>query len=44
MVDKITTVRRVELGERSGELDDADIVRLNRVVITFLGVAGSSTN
>jgi mRNA interferase MazF len=41
MVDKITTVRRAKLGERIGELDDADIVRLNRSVVTFLGIAGS---
>ncbi|HXC78451.1 MAG TPA: type II toxin-antitoxin system PemK/MazF family toxin [Candidatus Acidoferrum sp.] len=41
MVDKITTVRRTKLGERIGELNDADIVRLNRAVITFLGIAGS---
>ncbi len=40
MVDKITTVRRTNLGERVGELDDADIVRLNRAVVTFLGIAG----
>lgn len=41
MVDKITTVRRTKLGERIGELDDADIVRLNRAVVTFLGIAGT---
>ncbi len=39
MVDKITTVRRAKLGERIGELDDADILRLNRAVVTFLGIA-----
>lgn len=42
MVDKITTVRRTKLGERLGELDDADIVRLNRAVVTFLGIAGGA--
>lgn len=42
MVDKITTVRRTKLGERIGELDDADIVRLNRAVVTFLGIAGAT--
>ena len=41
MVDKITTVRRAKLGERIGELDDADVVRLNRAVVTFLGIANS---
>ncbi len=42
MVDKITTVRRAQLGERIGQLDDADIIRLNRAVVTFLGIASSS--
>lgn len=41
MVDKITTVRRTKLGEHIGELDDADIVRLNRAVVTFLGIAST---
>ncbi|HVB07034.1 MAG TPA: type II toxin-antitoxin system PemK/MazF family toxin [Acidimicrobiales bacterium] len=41
MVDKITTVRRSRLGDRIGELSDADIVRLNRAVVVFLGVASS---
>lgn len=45
MVDKITTVPRAKLGERVGRLDDADVVRLNRAVVVFLGLAGSaSTN
>ncbi|MGH9091339.1 MAG: type II toxin-antitoxin system PemK/MazF family toxin [Acidimicrobiales bacterium] len=39
MVDKITTVRRSRLGDRVGELSDADIVRLNRAVVVFLGIA-----
>ncbi len=42
MVDKITTVRRSRLGERLGVLDDADVVRLNRAVVVFLGIASSS--
>ncbi|MGH9106647.1 MAG: type II toxin-antitoxin system PemK/MazF family toxin [Acidimicrobiales bacterium] len=41
MVDKITTVRRVRLGERTGDLSDADIVRLNRAVVVFLGIAST---
>jgi mRNA interferase MazF len=41
MVDQITTVRRAKLSERIGELDDADIVRLNRAVVTFVGIANS---
>jgi mRNA interferase MazF len=39
MADKITTVRQTELGERIGQLGDADIVRLNRAVVSFLGIA-----
>ncbi len=40
MVDKITTVPKVKLGVRVGSLDDEDIVRLNRAVMVFLGMAG----
>ena len=39
MVDKITTVRRTKLGKRVGVLDDFDVVRLNRAMIVFLGIA-----
>ena len=39
MVDKITTVPKNKVGERVGRLDDADIVRLNRAVLVFLGLA-----
>jgi len=42
MVDKITTVPRAKIGGRLGRLDDEDIVRLNRAVLVFLGMAGSS--
>lgn len=41
MVDKITTVRRSRLGDRVGELSDAEVVRLNRAVVVFLGIASS---
>ena len=41
MVDKITTVRRVQLGERVGVLGDADVLRLNRAVVVFLGIAAT---
>ncbi|MGH9293848.1 MAG: type II toxin-antitoxin system PemK/MazF family toxin [Acidimicrobiales bacterium] len=41
MIDKITTVRRSRLGDRVGELSDADVVRLNRAVVVFLGIASS---
>ncbi|HXP73206.1 MAG TPA: type II toxin-antitoxin system PemK/MazF family toxin [Stellaceae bacterium] len=40
MVDKITTVSKTKVGERIGELGDQDLVRLNRAVVVFLGLAG----
>jgi mRNA interferase MazF len=42
MVDKVTTVAKSKLGTRIGRLDDADIVRLNRAMLVFLGLAGAS--
>ncbi|HWP25320.1 MAG TPA: type II toxin-antitoxin system PemK/MazF family toxin [Xanthobacteraceae bacterium] len=39
MVDKITTVPKDRLGERIGRLDDADMVRLDRAILVFLGLA-----
>ena len=42
MVDKLTTVSRGRLGYRVGRLDDEDMVRLNRAILVFLGMAGSS--
>ena len=39
MVDKLTTVARDKLGERIGRLDDDDMVRLNRAILVFLGLA-----
>jgi mRNA interferase MazF len=42
MADKITTVRRQRLATRIGQLDNEDIMRLNRSVLVFLGLAGSS--
>jgi mRNA interferase MazF len=41
MVDKITTVPKTKLGTHIGRLDDEDIVRLNRSVLVFLGLAAS---
>jgi mRNA interferase MazF len=41
MVDKLTTVQRRRIGSRVGRLDDEDIVRLNRAILLFLGLAGS---
>lgn len=43
MVDKITTVPKAKLGARIGRLEDEDIVRLNRAVMVFLGMAGPAT-
>jgi mRNA interferase MazF len=40
MIDKITTVRRSKLGERIGRLSSEDMVRLDRAIIVFLGLAG----
>jgi mRNA interferase MazF len=40
MVDKITTVRRSKLGERLGRLSSEDMVRLDRALVVFLGLAG----
>lgn len=41
MVDKITTVLKSKVGSRIGRLDDEDILRLNRAVMVFLGLAVS---
>ena len=40
MVDKLTTVPRNKLGRRIGRLDDATMLRLNRAMTVFLGMAG----
>jgi mRNA interferase MazF len=40
MVDKVTTVSREKLGQRIGRLSDEDLVRLNRALLLFLGLAG----
>jgi mRNA interferase MazF len=39
MVDKLTTVPKSRLGKRIGQLDDEDVVRLNRATLVFLGLA-----
>ena len=41
MIDKITTVSKKKLETRVGRLSDEDIVRANRAVVVFLGLAGS---
>jgi len=42
MVDKITTVSRSKMGARIGRMADEDMVRLNRAVLVFLGIAAPS--
>ena len=40
MVDKVTTMPKLKLGRRVGRLADDDMVRLNRALMIFLGLAG----
>jgi len=40
MVDKITTVPKAKVGTHLGRLDEEDMLRLNRAVVVFLGLAG----
>jgi mRNA interferase MazF len=42
MIDKITTVRRSRLGTKVGVLDDTTVLRLNRALVVFLGIATST--
>ncbi len=42
MLDKITTVPKSKIGARAGRLGDQDIVRVNRAVLVFLGIAAPS--
>ena len=44
MVDKITTVPKAKIGMRVGRLADEDMVRLNRAVLVFLGIAAPTGN
>lgn len=39
MVDKITTIPKSKAGKRIGRLADEDILRLNRAIVVFLGLA-----
>jgi mRNA interferase MazF len=39
MVDKITTVSKTKLGRRIGRLSGQDILRLDRAILVFLGIA-----
>lgn len=40
MVDKITTVRRANLGTRTGRASAAQVVDVERALLVFLGIAG----
>ena len=42
MVDKITTVPKSKVGIQVGRLDDEDVLRLNRAMLVFLGLAGTT--
>jgi mRNA interferase MazF len=42
MVDKIASVPKARLGACIGRLDDQDLLRLNRAIVVFLGLAASS--
>ena len=44
MPDKITTVRKAMIGSYVGRLAGEDIVRLNRAVLVFLGIAGTTVS
>ena len=39
MVDKVTTVPKTKIGAYVGRLADEDMVRLNRALLVFLGIA-----
>ena len=41
MVDKVTTIPKSKVGAHIGRLDDEDVLRLNRAVLVFLGLATS---
>ena len=43
MVDKVTTVPKARIGRRIGRLSDEDLMRVNRAVVVFLGLAGSDS-
>jgi mRNA interferase MazF len=42
MADKLTTVPKSKVGSRVGRLEDEDILRMNRAILVFLGLATSS--
>ena len=40
MIDKITTVSKKKLEHHVGKLSDEDVIRVNRAIVVFLGLAG----
>ena len=43
MADKIASIPKTRIRAFVGRLDDEDLVRLNRAVFVFLGLAGTSS-
>jgi mRNA interferase MazF len=43
MADKIATVPKSKVGAQIGRLEDQDIVRMNRAILVFLGLATPSS-
>ena len=43
MVDKITTAPKTKIGSHVGRLADSDLLRLNRAVLVFLGIAAPAS-
>jgi mRNA interferase MazF len=39
MIDKVSTVPKSKLGEKIGQLSDTDLLRVNRAMLVFLGLA-----
>ena len=44
MVDKVTTVPKTGIGSNVGRLADEDMVRLNRALLVFSGIAAPTEN
>lgn len=44
MADKVMTVPRRKLGVRVGRLSDEEMVRVNRALMVFLGIAGPAAS
>ena len=44
MVDKVTTIPKTKIGAHVGRLADEDMVRLNRAVLVFSGIAAPTSN